>query len=233
ASPAHKPHRRSRSPISLRRAVARARSPAHGDERRGAREDAGAPGDPPRSPSRLRGAARAAAAHVVDAPAERRAGGEREAALPRVAPRPALGVGALSGPRRDPAHGHAPLRRRGLRRADGAVGAARGVAGQGGRGLRAGLPPSTLPRSVPRPLGREQIMLPEAVAKKLEVEAWTEVLVGPFDLAPPHDQNLPDWLGVVDSWAFTTADTLGSLTSTALEVLLETEAEVERAIREG
>lgn len=80
---------------------------------------------------------------------------------------------------------------------------------------------------------RERVALPARVRETLEAESWMEALPGSFDLSPPNDQNLPDWLGVVDSWAYGTSDTLAALTSRTLEALLEAEAEVERALREG
>lgn len=80
---------------------------------------------------------------------------------------------------------------------------------------------------------RDSVRLPEAVAKKLQVESWTAVLHGNFDLNPANDQNLPEWLGVVDSWAFSVVDATGALASTTLETLLEVEEQVARAVREG
>ena len=80
---------------------------------------------------------------------------------------------------------------------------------------------------------REDVALPARVRETLEAESWMEALAGGFDLSPPHDQNLGDWLRVVDSWAYSTSDTLGALASRTLEALLEAEAEVERALREG
>ncbi len=80
---------------------------------------------------------------------------------------------------------------------------------------------------------RPRVQLPAAVAEKLEVATWTDVLPGDFDLSPANDQNLPDWLGVVDSWAYSAVDATGALVSTTLEALLETEAKLAHAVREG
>lgn len=88
-----------------------------------------------------------------------------------------------------------------------------------------------------RPLARlyeaaPQVTLDRTVLRRMAAESWPAAL-GKFELPPPNDQQLGDWLNVIDSWVGGALGALGALRTAALEQLLLSEAQVAKFFREG
>ncbi|MCA9618793.1 MAG: hypothetical protein KC731_07220, partial [Myxococcales bacterium] len=73
---------------------------------------------------------------------------------------------------------------------------------------------------------RTEVVLPEALKQRLEVESWSAVIGEELRLPPPAHHNMGDWLGVVDSWIGAFEGALGALRRTTLDLLLEVEGRV-------
>lgn len=80
--------------------------------------------------------------------------------------------------------------------------------------------------------GRQWVSAPERVEEE-GGELWRELLERPFELLPPHEQNLGDWLNIIDGWVFLTCIPLEKAVGTTLELLLECEDHVATCLREG
>lgn len=77
----------------------------------------------------------------------------------------------------------------------------------------------------------ESIVIPAAIAEDLEVEKWREAL-DKLELPPADEQNIGQWLDVVDSWVIPMGEKLAALRKSALEELLKTERQIARIYRE-
>lgn len=77
-----------------------------------------------------------------------------------------------------------------------------------------------------------EITLDRTLTRRLEVENWQAVL-GKFDLPPPNEAQLGDWLGVIDSWVGAALGSLAALRTETLEQLLVTEEQVAKFHRGG
>ena len=75
------------------------------------------------------------------------------------------------------------------------------------------------------------LMLDTTLLQRLEAVSWTEML-GNFDLGEADEENLGDWLDVIDGWVRQAAGPCSALRSAALEQLLLTEAALAAHIRE-
>ncbi|MGD8861291.1 MAG: M48 family metallopeptidase [Myxococcales bacterium] len=80
---------------------------------------------------------------------------------------------------------------------------------------------------------REAVVLAEPVARRLEVQSWSEALPKSLQLGSPDEDNIGEWLDVAESWMEVTTGALGALASSCLQLLLETEAHVSVCRREG
>ncbi len=80
---------------------------------------------------------------------------------------------------------------------------------------------------------RVHVALPAPVAKRLEVEAWSEALPTKFELAEPHVETLGSFMEFVDGWFQAFSGPLGALRMATLDELLATEAHVADALRTG
>ncbi len=67
-----------------------------------------------------------------------------------------------------------------------------------------------------------QVRFGAALAEHMRAESWQATL-GEFKLAPPHADNINDWMRIVGSWVEAASDTLAHLRSGALQSLLLTE----------
>lgn len=63
-------------------------------------------------------------------------------------------------------------------------------------------------------------------------ELWREFLDRSFDLPPPSEMNIGDWLNVIDSWTFLTCVPLERIAGLTLEELLEVEDHLAECLRE-
>ncbi|QSX77732.1 M48 family metallopeptidase [Agrilutibacter solisilvae] len=73
-----------------------------------------------------------------------------------------------------------------------------------------------------------QLTLDERTATRLGT-TWSDAL-GAFSLSAPNQDNIGQWLGVVDGWVNATTSALSALRRAALETLLEAEDEVAAAV---
>ena len=80
---------------------------------------------------------------------------------------------------------------------------------------------------------RAEVVLPAAVAAKLGVEHWEAALPTQFTLPAPLAHELGPWLSAFERWHVAFSGPLGALERCTLERLLEAEAQVESALREG
>ena len=80
---------------------------------------------------------------------------------------------------------------------------------------------------------RDEVGLPACVGDKLGVERWTDALPSRFTLAVPLAHELGPWLQAIHRWHSAFSAPLGALERCALECLLEAEARVDRALRDG
>jgi Zn-dependent protease with chaperone function len=71
-----------------------------------------------------------------------------------------------------------------------------------------------------------------ALCARLEVASW-QAMLEELKLPPATEDNINDWLGVIDGWVNSTAIALTALAGAALEELLVAEDEVARHLREG
>ncbi len=78
----------------------------------------------------------------------------------------------------------------------------------------------------------DKVVLDRTLLRRLETESWSAAL-GKFDLPPPNDAQLGDWLGVIDSWVGAALGALGALHTCALEQLLLSEAQIAKFHRDG
>ncbi len=74
--------------------------------------------------------------------------------------------------------------------------------------------------------GRTSVRLSEPVAKALEVDGWRAVLPDTFELLPPSEGNIGDWLDVHQSWVGAFLGALNAASRAAMVVLLEVEDHV-------
>ncbi len=77
---------------------------------------------------------------------------------------------------------------------------------------------------------KNDVYLPDAVAKRMEIGSWAERL-GDLGLGTPTADNIGDWLQIADSWLLTVAADFGSLRAVTLEVLLDAEEHIARCAR--
>jgi hypothetical protein len=76
------------------------------------------------------------------------------------------------------------------------------------------------------------VTLDRTLLRRLEVESWSKTLEE-FSLPPPSDDNIDEWLNVIDSWVNAAAAALGALRTCALEQLLVSEGQVADFVRKG
>lgn len=67
-----------------------------------------------------------------------------------------------------------------------------------------------------------QVELGRLVGKQLEIDNWGKAL-GEFKLVNATEENINNWMNVIDGWINTTRDSLSALSSAALEQLLKVE----------
>ncbi|MFM9864672.1 MAG: M48 family metallopeptidase [Micropepsaceae bacterium] len=77
-----------------------------------------------------------------------------------------------------------------------------------------------------------QLGLDERTAKRAEITNYKEAL-GEFTLPPASDENVGDWLRVIDGWVNGAAGLLMSIRSSALQELLIAEDQVANALAKG
>ncbi len=73
----------------------------------------------------------------------------------------------------------------------------------------------------------EVTLCPE-VAKTMQIDKWTDLLNEELKLTPPTNENINDWLNVVDSWFNYFGNAFDTLRHDTLETLLVSEAHVEQ-----
>ena len=78
---------------------------------------------------------------------------------------------------------------------------------------------------------RFQVSVDEAVKLRLNGKSWSECLEEKFQLPPPSQENISDWLQASGGWVGATCGSLAALREAALEELLETEAHLVEARR--
>lgn len=78
----------------------------------------------------------------------------------------------------------------------------------------------------------DQLQLDSALCKRLELESWPKVL-GDFNLPPANNNNINDWMRVIDGWVHSFTGPLANLCNAALEQLLLTESDLAHHLREG
>ncbi|MBD9480692.1 M48 family metallopeptidase [Pseudoxanthomonas sp. PXM02] len=76
-----------------------------------------------------------------------------------------------------------------------------------------------------------QVMLDDAMATGLGVTEWSAALHQPFELPRASEQNINQWMKVVQGWVDATQGALGGLRHVALEALLTTEDRVADQLR--
>jgi Zn-dependent protease with chaperone function len=76
-----------------------------------------------------------------------------------------------------------------------------------------------------------QVVLDEAMATGLGVTDWSAALHQPFELPRASEQNINQWMKVVQGWVDATQGALGGLRHVALEALLTTEDRVADQLR--
>src|SRR6185503_8575085 len=76
------------------------------------------------------------------------------------------------------------------------------------------------------------VSLDRSLTERLGAAGWTEML-GTFDLPEADDQNVGQWLGVIDGWVNQAAGACAALRGAAVEQLLLSEAEIAKHLREG
>jgi Zn-dependent protease with chaperone function len=77
-----------------------------------------------------------------------------------------------------------------------------------------------------------QIVLDRTLLRRLETESWQAAL-GKWELPPPNQEQLGDWLNVIDSWVGAARSALGALRTASLEQLLLSETQVAKFHRGG
>ncbi|WOX06857.1 M48 family metallopeptidase [Microbulbifer pacificus] len=78
----------------------------------------------------------------------------------------------------------------------------------------------------------EQVDLGQLTATAMDAETWKSTL-GEFELPAPSNDNINNWMRVIDSWLGSTANALATLKMATLEQLLETESRVTKHFLEG
>lgn len=80
---------------------------------------------------------------------------------------------------------------------------------------------------------QSETLVPDAaVLARMEIHSWAEAM-GELELNPPNEDNIGDWLNVVDSWVRHVAGLLDALSDHALEELLVCESKVAACYRAG
>jgi len=77
-----------------------------------------------------------------------------------------------------------------------------------------------------------KVSLDPTLCARLDVAGW-EAMLEEFKLGPATNDNLNQWLKVIDGWVNSAAGALYALNMAALEQLLQTEEEIARHLREG
>ncbi|MCR9142701.1 MAG: M48 family metallopeptidase [bacterium] len=78
----------------------------------------------------------------------------------------------------------------------------------------------------------KRVLLDDVLRERLGIESWEQAL-GSFRLDPPSQENIDDWIGVVDSWIEHILGALDALDSAATDELLEVEARVAEFAAKG
>lgn len=78
---------------------------------------------------------------------------------------------------------------------------------------------------------RDSLRLDTALLARLNAESWTAML-GDFQLPPATNDNINNWMQVIDGWVHGLANPLSTLVGATLEQLLLTEADIVRWLRE-
>ena len=78
--------------------------------------------------------------------------------------------------------------------------------------------------------GSRVVALDLQLAERLHLESWDEFL-GRYTLAPPDSKNIASWLNVIDGWVDQARRAYATLSETALEHLLLTEAALAAHVR--
>jgi Zn-dependent protease with chaperone function len=76
------------------------------------------------------------------------------------------------------------------------------------------------------------VTLDTTLAQRLGNTSWTEIL-GKFELGAADEDNIGDWLNVVDGWVHQATGPMGALRTEALEQLLVTEAMLASHVQNG
>ena len=77
-----------------------------------------------------------------------------------------------------------------------------------------------------------EVTLDSTLAQRLGNTSWADIL-GKFDLGQASEENIGDWLGVVDGWTSQAGGPADALRTEALEQLLLTEATIAEHVRAG
>ena len=76
------------------------------------------------------------------------------------------------------------------------------------------------------------VSLDRSLTERLGTAGWTDVL-GAFELPAPDDENIGQWLSVIDGWVNQAAGACAALRRAAVEQLLLTEAQIAQHVRSG
>ena len=79
---------------------------------------------------------------------------------------------------------------------------------------------------------RNELVLDATLCERLGESSWP-LMLKEFNLNAANDDNLNDWVNVIDSWVDFFANQLYRVSDTALEQLLLTEAQIEKYAQEG
>ncbi len=80
---------------------------------------------------------------------------------------------------------------------------------------------------------RSAVTLPPNIAVELETPSWAEALPEYLQLEPPDQDNIGQFLDVIDSWLEVTQGPLAQLVDVTLDALLEAEAHVSATLGDG
>ncbi|PTU73741.1 M48 family metallopeptidase [Pseudomonas mangrovi] len=77
---------------------------------------------------------------------------------------------------------------------------------------------------------KHQLLLDSALCERLEIESWATALED-FTLPPANENNINDWMNVIDGWSNSLAAHLANLSAATIEQLLSCETELAAHVR--